>query len=133
MADTTQIPNTQTAAQDAGLLAVIEKIYAKLGEIVEEVVVLRVTTVVGTVTAGGTGDVNTSTTITVAPEDQLVAHLAMNTALGDTNVILSKGFMEDATLAAIHKQAIADALTIRKESIEMLRSAITMVAERLGA
>jgi hypothetical protein len=132
MSDPAQIPNRQNAGQDAGLLAVLDKVYKKLGEIVEEIVVLRVTTVVGTVTAQGAGDVDTNTTINIAPENQLVAHLAVNTALGDTNVIISKGFMEDATLAAIHKQAIADALTIRKESIEMLRSTVQMIAERLG-
>jgi hypothetical protein len=132
MSDPAQIPNRQNAGQDAGLLAVLDKVYKKLGEIVEEIVVLRVTTVVGTVIAQGAGDVDTNTTINIAPENQLVAHLAVNTALGDTNVIISKGFMEDATLAAIHKQAIADALTIRKESIEMLRSTVQMIAERLG-
>jgi hypothetical protein len=110
----------------------MERAYKKLGEIVEEIVVLRVTTVVGTVTAADVGDVTTSTKITVASDNQLVAHLAVNTALGDTNVVLSKGFMDDAALMAIHKQATADALMIRKESVEMLRSAIQMIASHLG-
>lgn len=111
---------------------ILDRAYEKLGKIIDDIVILRVTTVVGAVTAAGVGDVGEATVITVAPEGQLVAHSAINTALGDMNVVLSKGFLDDATLMELHKQALADSRAIRKDSIEMLRSAIQMIAGRLG-
>lgn len=113
--------------------SILDRAYAKLGAIIDEIVILRVTTVVGTVTATGAGDVGEPTVITIAPEGQLVAHSAINTALGDMNVVLSKGFLDDAALMELHKQALADSRAIRRDAIELLRSAIQMIAGRLGA
>jgi len=113
-------PNDQTTS----LLA---KAYQQLAKIIDEIVVLRVTTVVGAVTATNAADPGTATTITVAPEGQLVAHYAVNTALGDANIVISKGFLEDDALARLHAQALTDSRAIRKESIEMLRSAIESI------
>ncbi len=139
MSGVSQLPSAtipggaQNLPDDARGESILDKAYAKLGAIIDEIVILRVTTVVGTVTAAGAGDVGEPTVITVAPEGQLVAHSAINTALGDMNVVLSKGFLDDAALMALHNQALADSRAIRKDSIDMLRSAIQMIVGRLGA
>lgn len=112
--------------------SVVAKAYEMLGKFVDEILVLRVTTVVGAVTANDAGETGAKTGITVAPEGQMVAHLSINTALGDTNVVLSKGMAEDAVLMEIHKQAIADALKMRQESVAMIGAAIKMVTDRMG-
>lgn len=125
--------NTPPLPDDERGESILDRAYAKLGAIIDEIVILRVTTVVGTVTAAGAGDVGEPTVITIAPEGQLVAHSAINTVLGDMNVVLSKGFLDDAALMELHKQALADSRAIRRDSIELLRSAIQMIAGRLGA
>jgi len=106
---------------------ILTKAYEALGKIIDEIVILRVTTVVGTVTAEDAADPSKPTTITVAPAGQLVAHSAINTALGDANVVISKGFLDDDALNKLHTQALADSRTIRRESVDMLRSAIQSI------
>lgn len=110
-----------------------DMIYEKLRSIVEEIVILRVTTVVGEITASDIGDVRKPTIVTVAPQGQVVAQASINTALGNMDVTMSKGFLEDAKLVALHMQSLADARAIRKDTIEMLRSAISMVTGSGGA
>ena len=113
------------------LQAILQKAYEALGKIIDDIVVLRVTTVVGTVTATDADDPSKQTRITVAPDGQMVAHSAINMALGDANIVVSKGFMNDGELKALHAQALADSRAIRKESIEMLHSAIQAILSRL--
>jgi hypothetical protein len=104
--------------------SILQKAYAQLEKLVENIVSLRVTTVVGTVTAADVADPSMPTRITIDPAGQLVAHSAINTALGDANIVMSKGFLEDEALNKLHAQALADSRAIRKESVDMLRSAI---------
>jgi hypothetical protein len=104
--------------------SILSKAYAQLEKLVDNIVVLRVTTVVGTVTTTNATDPSTPTSITIAPADQLVAHTAVNTALGDANIVMSKGFLDNEALSKLHTQALADARAIREESTDMLRSAI---------
>lgn len=129
---TTTPGGTQALPDDERRESFIDKAYAKLGEIIDDVVIVSVTTVVGAVTAADVGDVRQRTVVTVAPGDQVVAHSSINTALGDMNVVLSKGFMDDAALMELHKQALADSRAIRQESIATLRSAIQAIMGRLG-
>lgn len=129
---TTTPGGTQALPDDERREGILEKIYAKLGEIIDDVVIVSVTTVVGTVTAANVGDVRKPTVITVAPEDQVVAHSSINTALGDMNIVLSKGFVDDAALMEQHKQALADSRNIRKESIATLQSAIQAIMGKMG-
>jgi hypothetical protein len=112
--------NSQTAS-------ILEKAYTQLAKLVDNIVILRVTTVVGTVTATDATDPSLPTRITVDPAGQLVAHSAINTALGDANVVMSKGFLEDEALNKLHTQSLADSRAIRKESVDLLRSAIQSI------
>jgi hypothetical protein len=104
--------------------SILEKAYAQLAKVVDNIVVLRVTTVVGAVTAQDATDPSTPTRIAIDPVGQLVAHAAINTALGDANIVMSKGFLENETLSKLYSQALTDSRAIRKESADMLRSAI---------
>ena len=106
---------------------ILTKAYDALGKIVDEIVILRVTTVIGTVIAEGAGDPSQQTKITVAPDGQLVAHTAINTALGDANIVMSKGFIDDDALNKLHAQSLADSRAIRKESMDLLHSAIQAI------
>lgn len=110
--------------------SLLQKAYEQLGKIIDAIVVLRVTTVVGTVTAANVTDPMQPTTITVEPGGQLVAHSAINTALGDADLVYSKGFLEDATLTKLHDDALAQSRAIRKDSMDMLRSVIDTILGR---
>lgn len=111
--------------------SIVQKALGKIGSVIDEIVILRVTTVVGTVTATEIESSDSQTRVSVAPEGQLVAHSVINTALGDMNTIYSKGFLEDATLSALHRQALTDARGIRKDSIDMLLGAIKTIRDDL--
>ena len=117
-------PASQSLPNDSRSASLLAKAFEQLEKAVEKIVILRVTTVMGTVTTKGAGDPMSDTEVTVDPAGQLVAYTAINTALGDANVVISKGFLEDEALNKLHTQALADARAIRKESIDMLRSAI---------
>jgi hypothetical protein len=103
---------------------ILTKAYDALGKIIDEIVILRVTTVIGTVTVENAGDPSQQTKITVDPANQLVAHTAINTALGDADIVMSKGFIDDDALNKLHTQALADSRAIRKDSMDLLHSAI---------
>lgn len=107
--------------------------WAKLEQIVEAVLVLKVTVVVGAVTASHVAEPGVDTAVAVAAADQVVTHLAMNTALGDTTLVLSPAALADPALLAMHKDAVANALRIRAETVEVLKSVAKGIAERAGA
>jgi hypothetical protein len=113
--------------------SLLQKAYGQLGKIIDAIVILRVTTVVGTVSAGNVTDPMQATTITIEPTGQLVAHSAINTALGDADLVFSKGFLDDATLTKIHTDALEQSRAIRKDSMDMLRSAIDAILGRPAA
>jgi len=118
-----------TPSNDANQ-SLLQKAYDQLGKIIDDIVILRVTTVVGTVSAANVTDPMQPTTITIEPGGQLVAHSAINTALGDAGLVFSKGFLDDATLTKIHNDALDQSRAIRKDSMDMLRSAIESILGR---
>ncbi len=111
--------------------SLLDKAYHQLGSIIDEIIILRVTTVVGTVTADNVADPLQRTKINVEPTGQLVAHTAVNTALGDANLVFSKGFLDDEALTKLHNDALQQSRAIRKDSMDMLRSAIEAILSRV--
>ena len=111
--------------------SLLDRAYHQLGAIIDEIIILRVTTVVGTVTAENVSDPMQRTKINVEPAGQLVAHTAVNTALGDANLVFSKGFIDDEALIKLHNDALQQSRAIRKDSMDMLRSAIEAILGRV--
>jgi hypothetical protein len=115
------IPNNQPADLKSKVNATIESV-------IDKILVVRVTTVVGTITVTNAEKSDTLTEIVFEPDDQLVAHTAVNTALGDINVLISKAFLADETMMKLHNDSVERSKTVRKEAVEALQSAITAIA-----
>lgn len=103
----------------------------RLERAVGALVVLRVTTVVGTVTAEGADDLNQVTRLRLAGDGQQVASSSINTMLGDCSTILSPIFVENAAYKELHASAVAKAQEVRSQTIALLKEAFTAFKDQL--
>lgn len=85
------------------------------------IVILRVTTVVGDLEITGADDLNRPTTVVLRPGSQQVASLSINTALGDSTLMMSQAFVDNPTYRALHDDAVKSAEQVRANSITLLR------------
>ena len=92
-----------------------------LGDAINNLAVLRVTVVVGTVTATGADDLHQVTKIELTGQGQEVASTSINMALGDSSVILSPKFVEDANYQKLHAEAVDQALKVRQQTVDLLQ------------
>ncbi len=93
----------------------------RVQRIAANIVVMKVTTVVGTLeSAVGADELHRVTTIKVAPTDQQVASLSINMALGDTSLLMSQSFVDNDTYRKLHDEAVQQARAVRQETVELL-------------
>ena len=117
-------PIVQPPGQDLTLMQRIERA-------LENLVVLRVTTVVGNVTATGADQFNQITGLKIAPDDQQVASTSINMLLGDSSLILSPSFVDNAAYKALHSEAVTQALSIRKQTVDLLKDAYESFKDKI--
>ena len=114
----------RVADQPEGILERIEKA-------VENLVVLRVTTVVGTVNARGADDFDQVTGLTLAQGDQQVCSTSINMLLGDCSLILSQVFVDNAAYKQLHADAVTQAKEVRQQTITLLKEAFDAFKDKL--
>lgn len=105
------------ARVDPRAVSLREKIELAIGNIV----VLRATTVVGTVSASGADELNRVTGLALDPANQQVASTSFNMLLGDGSVILAPIYVTDPAYRALHEQTVQQARDIREQSVKLLR------------
>jgi hypothetical protein len=93
----------------------------KILKAVMGIVVLKVTTMVGTPKPPVTG-ADGATTIELDGAPQKVGSTVINTVLGDSTTIYSPDFAADATLMAAHKDAVEAAHKVRSDTIDILKT-----------
>ncbi|MEO8714193.1 MAG: hypothetical protein ABI369_04190 [Acetobacteraceae bacterium] len=102
--------------------------------LVDKLLELRVTTIIGAAHADATKAVNrgTETEITLdAGASQIVASTTINMALGDCTQLLDPAFVEKPEYAKLHQDAVALARTIRAETVAILTTLAKDVASHL--
>lgn len=104
----------------------------RLRKMVDGLLTLRVTTVIGTVAAVKITDIDTPSQITLSGPADEVASSSINMLLGDCSTVMTKGFVENPAYAQLHKDSLDQARAVRKETMEMLHAAIGMLAGRTG-
>ena len=86
---------------------------------------LRVTTVIGDLRAvASADDLHEATTLALQPQDQHVASLSMNAALGDTSLLMSPSFAASKEYCELHSNAVAQARLIRQETVTLLATIV---------
>ncbi len=106
----------------------------ELAKIVDTLVTLRVTTIIGAarVDPASAVAIGSATTVTIdANADQIVASTAINMALGDMTQVLHPDFETKPDLAKLHQDAIATARAVRAETVAILTALAKDVAARL--
>jgi L-alanine-DL-glutamate epimerase-like enolase superfamily enzyme len=102
-----------------------ESFAERLQHIAANIVLLKVTTVVGTLTgAVSADDLHTVTTITLDPANQQIASLSMNMALGDTSQLMSPDFIANKDYRDLHADAIKQAREVRQETVTLISTMI---------
>lgn len=96
----------------------------KVRKAVEGVITLHVTTVIGTASIQNAADGGAVSTVVLEAGAPKVANTVINMALGDSTTIYSQDFVSDPALLAIHNTAIETAHTVRKETIDILKTAL---------
>jgi hypothetical protein len=86
-----------------------------------QLVVLRATTVVGSISASGADELNQVTGLKIDPENQQVAATSFNMLLGDGSVIVSPIFVTDPAYKALHEKTVEDAQRIREQTVQLLK------------
>jgi hypothetical protein len=90
----------------------------------EAVVVLHVTTVVGKAKAGAIGASGVAE-VTLEDGEQKLADTVINTMAGNCVTIYTPDFQADPALMALHKTAIDTAQQVRKDTLDLLKTALT--------
>ena len=94
----------------------------KVRKAVEGVVTLHVTTVIGSVSIQKAEDGGAVSFVKLDDGGQKVANTVINMALGDSTTIYGHDFVSDPALLAMHNTAIETAHTVRKETIDILKT-----------
>ena len=103
----------------------------RLEQAVANLVILRVTTVVGTITAEQADQLHQVTALTLNPAGQQVASTSVNMLLGDCSTLLAPIFVENAVYKDLHAAGLAKALEIRGQTIGLLKEAYEAFKEKL--
>lgn len=96
----------------------------RIEKTLENLVVLRVTTVVGTVTATGADAFDQVTGLTLAPDGQQVSCTSINMVLGDCSLILTPSFVDNPAYKQLHDDAVKQALAVRQQTMDLLKQAV---------
>ena len=123
------VPVPQNGAVAAGASA--PTLGQRLEGAVANLVVLRVTTVVGTVSAQGADDLHQVTRLTLAADGQHVASTSINMMLGDSSTILSPAFVENPAYKELHMDSVKKAQEVRDQTINLLEKAFATLKEYL--
>ncbi|HJS85699.1 MAG TPA: hypothetical protein VJ779_09575 [Acetobacteraceae bacterium] len=108
-----------------------QKVLDRLSAIIDGIITMRVTTAVGTVTAAKVENIREATEITLATQGEEIASTAMNMALGDCTIVMTKAFIDTPAYVQLHNQAVTEAKAIRQNTMDLLKQAIQAVAARL--
>lgn len=103
----------------------------RIGKAVENLVVLRVTTVIGTVSATGADQFDQITGLNLAPEGQQVSCTSINMLLGDCSLILSPNFVDNPAYKQLHDDSVKQALDVREQTIDLLKQAFEAFKDKL--
>ncbi len=112
----------------------IQKAADRLERLVDDIVLLRVTTIIGAahVDAGSATDRQAETAITLdADKPQLVASTTINMLIGDFTQVIDPAFMEKPEYMKLHADAIVTARAIRAETMSLLKSIAKDIEQRL--
>lgn len=103
-----------------------QDIRARVLAALQNLLTLRVTTVVGPVRLRGVDDFNARTEI-VFPDDQVVesASTAINLVAGDITQVRTTRFAEDPAYAKLHDDSLAAARAIISSNVATLKEALT--------
>ncbi len=116
------LPTPTTAPQIGG------KLLEKLQALVDKIEILRVTTVIGTITNGQvipTPDGLLKVSYNAAPNE--VACTTINMALGDVNNVRSQAFADNAAYAKLHDDNLALARAVRSETMDIIMKGLAAV------
>lgn len=95
----------------------------RMAEIIENIVFLRVTTVIGTGVAVQDAEaLDKPTRITIQPDGQKVASLSVNMVDGDSTLVMSQAFVEKPEYRALHDKAVENANEVRANSVALIGS-----------
>jgi len=108
-----------------------QKILDRLSTVIDGIVTMRVTTAVGSVTAVKVDNIREATEITLDTKGEEIASTAMNMALGDCNIVMTKAFIDTPAYVQLHNQAMAEAKAIRQNTMDLLKQAIQAIAARI--
>jgi hypothetical protein len=108
-----------------------QKLRDNLGKFADNIVLLRVTTAIGAVTASKLDDIDSQTQVTFTGEAKEIASTTINMVLGDCTTVYSDGFLTNKDYAQLHKDALADARAIRADTIGMIAKALEAVRDVL--
>jgi hypothetical protein len=93
---------------------------------IDNVVILRVTTVIGAITidAAHCNDDSATTSVTIAADGAECGHTVINTVLGDCTYSYTPNFFANTAMMQAHADAVQAAHTVRRETIEIMKSAL---------
>jgi hypothetical protein len=130
---TPQVVNIATPAAPASPAAPVnhsataptETFAQRMEHIAANIVLLKVTTVIGTLSgAVSADDLHQVTTISLDPTNQQIASLSMNMALGDTSQLMSPDFIANKDYRDLHADAVKQAREVRQETVNLISSMI---------
>jgi hypothetical protein len=121
---TTPRPADPQPAQ-AGIVPSRDEFRAKIIRALENVVTLRITTVIGPVKIKNLDELNAATEVEL-PDDKVVecASTAINLVLGDITQIRTEKFAQDAAYAKLHDDALTAARNIIADNLATLKEAL---------
>lgn len=108
-----------------------DRLAGRIEQVVANLATLRVTTVVGTVTAAQADQLHQITDLKLGSEGQQVASTSVNMLIGDSSTILAPIFVENPAYKELHATAVAKALEVRGQTIALLKEAYEAFKDRL--
>jgi hypothetical protein len=125
------IPERAPETADAGASGTLDRLAGRLEQVVANLATLRVTTVVGTVTAERADQLDRVTGLTLSPTGQLVASTSVNMLIGDSSTIIAPTFVENPAYKELHEAAVAKAVEVRGQTLTLLKEAYEAFKDRL--
>ena len=100
---------------------------ARLLEALANLVVLRITTVVGPVTASRVTSLDARTDLTIGQQAGDVASTTINLLQGDVTEVMSPIFVTDQTYRALHATSVQTAKDIVSNNLNLLKDAFVQL------
>ena len=119
-------------AQPVATSPIGQKLLTALEKIADGILMLRVNTVIGTVTQSTVSTKDAAIAIDITSSVQEAASTAINMLDGNYNAVFSKGFFEMPIYVEMHKQAIIDAHAIRTDTIALIERGVETVKKLLA-